>query len=472
MRRHWLGGWLLLVWPWLASAQWVVQLSGGTTQTLQSEQARLVTDWPTAVVVLYEHKAKLWVLFADQAAAQAALPALRQIQPQAFVREVTAGSYRALSGVVDAAAAVPSAVSAPPERAMKTVVRPPADPVSVPVDGALAWVIQIGTGDLASVKRQADVLQAQGVAAHIVWVGESPKLAWGQFATAAQARLALDQGRAYHPQAFVRQARLGTLQGVAAVAESSRSAVQAPVSLPPQDAVPAPPAPLLPSVSAQPAAEETYRPGRPLDLPRRVPASADRSLLGAEPEPVDWMLSPLYLLPGRSGRADESGTLAMESVLRALMQPDVAPTSSAAQSTASASSKAAPQTSSRQRAEVVRGSHQPSLVRMAQLANAGDWEGALPLALLVLRDTRAQLTAVDRLLLGWVMLQNQQLSAAQGQFEASLDMQRSDEAHYGAGLCRLLQQDLLGAQAHLDKMGQGAQKNHLSGLIAQALSGR
>lgn len=469
MRRYWLSGCLLLVWPWLASAQWVVQLSGGTTQTLQVEQARLVAEWPTAVVVLYEQKAKLWVMFADQSAAQLALPALRQIKPQAFVREVAEGGYRALSGTMNAAAAMPSTVPAPP-RPMKAVAS--AQAVSVPDEGALAWVIQIGTGDLASVKRQADVLQAQGVAAHIVWVAESPKLAWGRFATLAQARSALEQARTYHPQAFVRQARLGTLQGSPVVSEGSQPALQTPVGQPPQDAEPVPSTPLSPPVSAQPVAEEDYRPARPIDLPRPAAAVGERSLLGDEPEPVDWMLSPLYLLPGRSGRADEGGSLAMESVLRALMQPDAVPTSSAAPAPAAESSMVASQKPARPRAEVARGVHQPSLVRMAQLANVGDWEGALPLALLVLRDTRAQLTAMDRLLLGWVMLQNQQLSAAQRQFEASLDMQRSDEAHYGAGLCRLLQQDLSGAQAHLDRMGSGAQKNHLLGLVAQALSGR
>jgi hypothetical protein len=171
-------------------------------------------------------------------------------------------------------------------------------------------------------------------------------------------------------------------------------------------------------------------------------------------EPLNLMLSPLYLLPTDSSvQANSAQALTMQTVLEALVrptlvEPHVAP-------------KSAP-TLPMQDPALARKAK--LFARMAELANAGLWEMALPLV----KEAKLKemtLSSVDNLLLGWVWLQNKEPRVAKGYFQSALKQSQEDEARYALGLCYLLLGDTSAAQDIVKQMSVGKQRDHIRGLL-------
>ena len=169
-------------------------------------------------------------------------------------------------------------------------------------------------------------------------------------------------------------------------------------------------------------------------------------------EPLNLMLSPLYLLPtDTSAQAHNTQALTMNAVLEALVKPNIATVPE---------SHSAPTT----RPEPVLTGKAKLFARMAEFANAGLWEMALPLVKEAkLKDM--QLSSVDNLLLGWIWLQNKEPRVAKGYFQTALIQSPQDEARYALGLCYLLLGDKASAQAVFREMKSGKQKDHLRSLL-------
>lgn len=464
-RGLWLVTWLVSL-PVLAQ-EWAVQLSGGSTPVLQAQADGLRDDWPQVRVVLIEGKAKLLVPFASREQAEAALPTLRRTHARAFIRALEEGSRRAAevpdkAEVAASRRPVPEVVAEPAPAAAPAMRPSGAGRVSalpVPIleevvsdapamgqqrastaQGGSAWVIQVASGMTVRVEALAERLQRQWPDVRQVLVGKDVKLVLGEWTSYAQAQRQLAAVRAVVPDAFLRQLPTDAVEmvqeplprevdsEVPATAGASQQPLMAPSSsAAAASAVVAPVAEAPLSGAVVVAGEAGALPVQRLSTVVVAHAAPGR---GVElQEAVRWMLSPLYLQPDGEG----AGRLAMSRVIKALM---------------SAANLSAKQDKAR-------------LQLFSQLADKvgqGDWSQALQLSEQAGQWSAEELTSVEQLLLGWVMLQNHRLEGAARHFEASLRKQPGDDARFGLALVHLLRGDDQALVSVLGQLVPGDQK--------------
>jgi len=178
-------------------------------------------------------------------------------------------------------------------------------------------------------------------------------------------------------------------------------------------------------------------------------------------EPLNLMLSPLYLLPmDATSQAQNPQALSMKMILEALIQPNLSsPVEPQAKQTAIAVTDENP--------TPVVSKKMKLFTRIAELANEGLWEMALPLAKEVRQLDEKSLSSVDHLLLGWVWLQNKDPRMAKTYFKTSLMQQPQDEARYALALCHLLLGNKQAVQGVMQEMSAGRQKSHLQQLLSR-----
>lgn len=389
-----------------AARRWAIQLGTGNHAALNEQANKLRADWPDVRIVMILGQAKLlvgnWVSAADAAGS---LKALRVLNAQAFVRQIPAEASALASAPV-----VPNPTKAKPAKPMPAINRP-VEPLPTPslVEETVLPVAE--KSPLVSHEVDDDDVLPAIVA----------------IAVASKAELSPET-----PE----------LQAAVALLEQ-----EVPTSSPPEDNAEKHEPVAVDSLSV--ASSEK----RGIALPMREKETLNFKSSQPLVEPLNLMLSPLYLLPtDTSVQEHQSQALTMKTVLEALVAPSslvVTPET---------------QTLSSSKSDVILSRKVRLFARMAEFANAGLWEMALPLVKEAkLKDM--QLSSVDNLLLGWIWLQNKEPRVAKGYFQTALIQSPQDEARYALGLCYLLLGDKASAQAVFREMKSGKQKDHLRSLL-------
>jgi hypothetical protein len=391
-----------------AARRWVIQLGTGNPVVLEAQANKLKADYPDARVVLISGQSKLivgnWLSASD---ATSSLKTLRMINAQAFVRQ--------LPNDTPSSALMANQTKVKP---VKQLEMPAKSVVVKPVEVAVTSPVV----EAKSLPEPEAVVQAQAVSDDDVL----PAIV--AVAVASKAELSPET-----PE----------LQAAVALLEQ-----EVPSSNPPEDNAEKHEPVAVESLSV--ASSEKRGIALPMREKEVVAFTASQPLV----EPLNLMLSPLYLLPTDSNvQAQSNQSLTMQTVLEALVRPTLVATPTEKKVVATFKSE-----------DPVLARKAKLFARMAELANAGLWEMALPLVKEAkLKDM--QLSAVDNLLLGWVWLQNKEARVAKGYFQAALVQSPQDEARYALGLCYLLLGDNASAQGMLREMKSGKQKDHLRSLL-------
>jgi hypothetical protein len=402
-------------------SRWAVQLGSGNPLALAAQANKLKADYPDARVVLVSGQSKLvvgnWEAPTD---ASAALRGLRLINAQAFVRQLP-------SEVIQSTATV-NPVNMSPNKAVASVetvsisaVRVQTVPAAVALPKLSPKVLkpELGVTDskTLSLSVPTDPIVDDDVLPAIVAVAKSTKPVLSAEDLALQAAADMLDG-----------------SSVMEAENTYKNYIK--------------PAPIAPSSSDFQDLEPIKR---GIELPLRAKEIVPLPLGVPLAEPLNLMLSPLYILqPYTSTKEQSPQALTMKTVLEALVKPAL---------------------NERQYASGAETSQHKSdaklklFVRIAELANSGRWELALPLAKDAKQFDSKSLSAVDRLLLGWVWLQNKEAKIAKGYFQASLVQQPQDEARYALGLSCLLLGDKASAQTMIKEMSSGQQRDHLRSLL-------
>ncbi len=393
-----------------STKRWAIQLGTGNSAVLESQANKLRADWPDVRIVMILGQAKLvvgnWVSAADAAGS---LKALRVLNAQAFVRQLPVET------------AVTSFVSVQTHHAMVKPAYPAkVEPVS---DTTLPMTKEMPQ----SPHRTEALLEPEKLP-----IVKDDDVLPAVFAVAIENKaMIFSQTPELQAAVELLEQEVGSLDEVCiAVPESIK-----------QEVVP------YAEVLLTDLPEK-----RDIVLPMREKDTLNFKSSQPLVEPLNLMLSPLYLLPtDTSAQAHNTQTLTMNAVLEALVKPNIA----TAQESHSATTT---------RPEPVLTGKAKWFVRMAEFANAGLWEMALPLVKEAkLKDM--QLSSVDNLLLGWIWLQNKEPRVAKGYFQTALIQSPQDEARYALGLCDLLLGDKASAQAVFREMQAGQQKDHLRSLL-------
>jgi len=382
--------------------RWTIQLGSGSVSVLEAQASKLRVDWPDARVVQIGGQGKLvvgsWLSPLD---AGSALKSLRVVNAQAFVRQLPAESPSYSMQPVMANASNSKAIKSPNALTPKmpttvtneTVQTTPPD-MSTPEPETLPIV------------KDADALPAV-------------------FAVAAENKTIL------LPETRELQVAADLLEQSSVSSESvSRSLVQ----------------------GAQTPDAWLQTEKRGIVLPMRVKEPIDSQSVPVLVEPLNLMLSPLYLLPADVNSQQPSHALTMTAVLEALVKPVLSRHTEEKTLVESHS------------VDPIAARKAKILFRIAELANAGLWEMALPLVKEA-KLKEMKLSAVDNLLLGWVWLQNKEPRIAKGYFQTVLAQSPQDEARYALGLCYLLLGDKAATQLLLKEMRSGQQRDHLRRLL-------
>lgn len=389
-----------------AARRWVIQLGTGNPVALEAQANKLRDDWPDVRIVMIAGQSKLvvgnWLSASDAASS---LKTLRMINAQAFVRQIPAEASALAS-----APAVPNPTKAKPAKPMPAINRPVETQPTPSLVEEVVLPVAEKSPLVSHVVDDDDVLPA------IVAV-----------AVASKAELSPET-----PE----------LQAAVALLEQ-----EVPSSSPPEDNAEKHEPVAVESLSV--ASSEKRGIALPMREKEVVAFTASQPLV----EPLNLMMSPLYLLPTDTiAQEHQSRALTMKTVLEALVAPSLLVVTPETQTLSSSKS------------DVVLSRKVRLFARMAEFANAGLWEMALPLVKEAkLKDM--QLSAVDNLLLGWVWLQNKEARVAKGYFQAALVQSPQDEARYALGLCYLLLGDNASAQGMLREMKSGKQKDHLRSLL-------
>jgi len=389
-----------------AARRWVIQLGTGNPVALEAQANKLRDDWPDVRIVMIAGQSKLvvgnWLSASDAASS---LKTLRMINAQAFVRQL--------------ASDVPAIESS---TAMMT--QPKVKPVKPSVVSERGALGETG-GALPVADREAlSSSEKPPVIRHEL---DDDDVLPAIVAVASKAELSPET-----PE----------LQAAVALLEQ-----EVPSSSPPEDNAEKHEPVAVESLSV--ASSEKRGIALPMREKEVVAFTASQPLV----EPLNLMMSPLYLLPtDTTAQEHQSRALTMKTVLEALVAPSLLVVTPETQTLSSSKSDAVLSRKVR------------LFARMAEFANAGLWEMALPLVKEAkLKDM--QLSAVDNLLLGWVWLQNKEARVAKGYFQAALVQSSQDEARYALGLCYLLLGDNASAQGMLREMKSGKQKDHLRSLL-------
>ena len=383
-----------------STKRWAIQLGTGNSAVLESQANKLRADWPDVRIVMILGQAKLvvgnWVSAADAAGS---LKALRVLNAQAFVRQIPAEA-----SVLASAPAVPNPTKAKPAKPIPAINRPVE---TLPTPSLVKETVLPIAEKSPLVSHEVDdddVLPAIVAVAVINKSELTPEIPELQ---AAAVLLEQDTTLA------------------SPVVDNAEKSTPIVIELPEK---------------------------RGIVLPMREKDTLNFKSSQPLVEPLNLMLSPLYLLPtDTSAQAHNTQALTMNAVLEALVKPNI---------TTVPESHSAPTT----RPEPVLTGKAKLFARMAEFANAGLWEMALPLVKEAkLKDM--QLSSVDNLLLGWIWLQNKEPRVAKGYFQTALIQSPQDEARYALGLCYLLLGDKASAQAVFREMKSGKQKDHLRSLL-------
>jgi hypothetical protein len=391
---------------------WAVQLGSGSVAVLTAQVAKLKPTWSDARVVMMGNQGKLVVGHWDAPGEAApSLAALRAMNAQAFVRQVPSDAP-----VVDGVAPTVAPVAAPAPRVEHT---PLAKPVIVPT---------VPAPETMPVQATKPVVNASSfVVAHPI---REPVIA--EFIPEPLADDVLPA--VVSVASYKKEAEVSVETTQLQIAAESLDAAKD----------------VKPKTETVLAAASSERPS--IVLPLHEKESWQSAPHAPLVEPLNLMLSPFYALPDDT-TAKRPNALTMERVLQALIKPSL-PTTPQEPTTQVASSAPEPNRKTKLFAHI------------AQLANGGLWESALPLAKEAKDFPESSLSAVDRLLLGWVWLQNKQPKVARRYFYASLKQQPQDEARYALGLCYLLLGEKAETETLVQDMAPSRQRNHLRSLLA------
>jgi hypothetical protein len=402
-----------------SSVRWAVQLGSGNARALEKQAADLRRDWSDARVVTIFAQSKLVVGSWDTPAqASAVLKALRLINAQAFVRQ--------LPPEPESVVVQPSAVSVPETVASIRVPseQPPVEALPEVQPSTPRQKVEAEQPKIAEIANNDDPLKDDDVLPAIVAV-------------------ALATHPEPNPEDSALQAAIEQLDGNTTMqTESQPNQTNNPSDL---DAL---------------ASLEQEKKG--IALPMR-----SKEQIGFKPaqsmvEPLNLMLSPIYLLPtDTNSQAQNPNALSMKTILEALIQPNLSSPAEPQekQKTASTTTNANPSPATSKKIKL--------FTRIAELANEGLWEMALPLAKEARQLDEKTFSSVDHLLLGWVWLQNKDPRAAKTYFKTSLMQQPQDEARYALALCHLLLGNKQTAQGIMQDMSVGRQKDHLKMLLSR-----
>lgn len=407
--------------------QWVIQLGAGNVSALETQAIKLRADYPDARVVTIAGQPKLVVGSWDSPSETAyALKALRLANAQAFVRQLPADA-QVVSALAVAARVSATKQPAVPDVSYKAsmsnrVVTPEVMPSTIANQGMAETIPEASAAKVDVLPTPAvEPMVEEDVLPAIVAVAQTthPVLSAEELTLQAAADM-LDGNSVMEAE--------NTYKNRPPALEQSASNLEWGVASPS-------------STSEK----------RGIELPMRA-----KEQIAFKPiplvEPLNLMLSPLYLLPTDTEEQVQSPqALTMKTVLEALVKPTLAPPA-----------KAEPSSSPQQKAT----SNQSKLfARIAELANSGLWELALPLAKQAKQFDARSLSAIDHLLLGWVWLQNKEAKIAKGYFQASLAKQPQDEARYALGLSYLLLGDKASTQTLVKEMNASRQRDHLRQLL-------
>jgi tetratricopeptide (TPR) repeat protein len=398
----------------LSTKVWVVQLGSGNAATLEAQALSLRADWSDARVVMVAGQAKLVVgRWQSASLAASSLKALRVINVQAFVRQIDGDSQLPL---------VPTAM--PSQAKVKPVKQPDMPTTSSVMPSVIESPLETPAVETKPVISDAEpVVSAQAlndddILPAIVAVAVANKAELIPETTELQAAVDLLEGQETtltNQEALPNQLSARETESVVMIVPSEKRDIT------------------LPMRSKEPI---TFQPQQ------------------TWVEPLNLMLSPLYLLPTDSNmQANSAQALTMQTVLEALVRPTLVEPQVAPKSTP---------TLPMQDPALARKAK--LFARMAELANAGLWEMALPLV----KEAKLKemtLSSVDNLLLGWVWLQNKEPRVAKGYFQSALKQSQEDEARYALGLCYLLLGDTSAAQDIVKQMSMGKQRDHIRGLL-------
>jgi len=392
-----------------AAKRWTIQLASGNVAVLEGQASKLRADWPDARVVQVAGQGKLVVgSWTSASEAAVALKALRAVNAQAFVRQLPAET------------AVTSFVSVQTHHAMVKPAYPAkVEPVS---DTTLPM-----TKEMPQSPHRTEALLEP----------EKLPIVKDDDALPAVFAVAIENKAMILPQTPELQAAVELLEQEVGNLDEVRIAVPESIK---QEVVPSAEV-LLTDLPEK----------RGITLPMRTKEPIEFKSAQQLVEPLNLMLSPLYLLPDdTSAQAQHTQALTMKTVLEALVKPRL----SASESHSAPTPR--PDPALARKAKL--------FSRMAELANAGLWEMALPLVKEAkLKDMT--LSAVDNLLLGWIWLQNKEPRVAKGYFQAALVQSPQDEVRYALGLCYLLLGEKTAAQGVVREMQAGQQKDHLRSLL-------
>jgi hypothetical protein len=410
-----------------STVRWAVQLGSGNARALEKQAADLRRDWSDARVVTIFGQSKLLVGSWDTPAqASAALKALRLINAQAFVRQLPPETESVV--VQPSAVPVPDAVTSPRISSEQLPVEAlpeehPSTPIESKVEAKPVAIDLVEQPKTEAIVSSDDPLKDDDVLPAIVAVALATHPEPNPEDAALKAAIEqLDGNTTMTTESQQKQTNNHSDLDVLAVLEQEKKGLALPM--------------------------------RSKEQPIFKPAQA-------MVEPLNLMLSPLYLLPmDATSQAQNPQALSMKMILEALIQPNLSsPVEPQAKQTAIAVTDENP--------TPVVSKKMKLFTRIAELANEGLWEMALPLAKEVRQLDEKSFSSVDHLLLGWVWLQNKDPRMAKTYFKTSLMQQPQDEARYALALCHLLLGNKQAVQGVMQEMSAGRQKSHLQQLLSR-----